>query len=354
VRMKLNESMRICRSWKDNIGDLTGRLWRNGIHPWKGKALIDSYLENLITRINEIFELRSQHDELLRLLSPEDQKRLNVDSTFDPFRKINAFYHNEYQSISWQQARKAYERNLEPMEKELCTRLRKEILGDKTNPSQLLREFQRWKGLMSRPTIKAELQGERESLLADLCDQVTQMKDEFESRTGQKFLDGGGNLPDKPPLANNMSEVVSSILWARQLSQKVDSNKKLCQSMLGDLRNIEKYNTLCEEFAVGIKEFENEQFKKWRDDIEGALNNKNEPLALQMSGRLMELDFDTGLLRVHYSEKLVTLLKDVRQLTELGFKLPKRVVDISEDGKKYYKEGVTLKQVANFYNNMSN
>jgi len=52
----------------------------------------------MIIRVNEIFELRSQHDELLRLLSPEEQKRLNVDSTFNPFRKINSFYTNEYQA----------------------------------------------------------------------------------------------------------------------------------------------------------------------------------------------------------------------------------------------------------------
>jgi hypothetical protein len=50
----------------------------------------------MIIRINEIFELRSQHDELLRLLSPEEQKRLNVDNTFGPFRKIQCFYTNEY------------------------------------------------------------------------------------------------------------------------------------------------------------------------------------------------------------------------------------------------------------------
>jgi hypothetical protein len=49
-----------------------------------------------VNRITEIFELRSQHDELLRLLTAEDLKRLNVDNTFSPFRKINVFYTNEY------------------------------------------------------------------------------------------------------------------------------------------------------------------------------------------------------------------------------------------------------------------
>ena len=85
----------------------------------------------MINRINEIFELRSQHDELLRLLTPEDLKRLNVDNTFTPFRKINAFYTNEYSSQSWQKAKTEYERIMEPMEKEICTKLRTEIFAEK-------------------------------------------------------------------------------------------------------------------------------------------------------------------------------------------------------------------------------
>jgi len=47
--------------------------------------------------MNEIFELRSQHDELLRLLTPEEQKEMKVESFFDPFRdnkgrKVSSFY----------------------------------------------------------------------------------------------------------------------------------------------------------------------------------------------------------------------------------------------------------------------
>lgn len=55
---------------------------------------------------------------------------------------------------------------------------------------------------------------------------------------------------------------------------------------------------------------------------------------------------------MNYSEKLVTLVKDARVLQEHGFKIPKAVLDVTENAKKFYKEGVTLKQVANFYNSM--
>jgi hypothetical protein len=90
----------------------------------------------MIIRIGVIFELRSQHDELLRLLTPEERERFKVNSAFDPFRKINSFYTNEYQTSSWLKAMKEYERTLEPMEKELCQKLRKEIFSEgKATPS---------------------------------------------------------------------------------------------------------------------------------------------------------------------------------------------------------------------------
>jgi len=96
VRVKLNECMRICRSWKDRVTELTREIWRSGAHRWEGKPHQDAYLDAMIQRITEIFEIRSQHDELLRLLSVEELQRHNVDSTFNPFRCINAFHCNEY------------------------------------------------------------------------------------------------------------------------------------------------------------------------------------------------------------------------------------------------------------------
>ena len=67
----------------------------------------------------------------------------------------------------------------------------------------------------------------------------------------------------------------------------------------------------------------------------------------------MEFDYEAGgLLKVNYSDKLVTLVKDSRLLAEMGFKIHKDIHTVVENAKKYYKEGVTLKQVANFYNSM--
>lgn len=102
----------------------------------------------------------------------------------------------------------------------------------------------------------------------------------------------------------------------------------------------------------------NERFQEWQDKILAVLKDRNSEQKDQMTGQLMEFDFETvsgsegGLLKVNYSEKLVTLVKDARAIGEHGFPVDKHIVDIVRQAKKFYKEGVALKQIANFYNSM--
>lgn len=59
-------------------------------------------------------------------------------------------------------------------------------------------------------------------------------------------------------------------------------------------------------------------------------------------------------MKVNYSDKLVTLVKDIRILSELGFKIPRTLNAVADNAKKFYREGVKLKKVATFYNSMGN
>ncbi len=74
------------------------------------------------------------------------------------------------------------------------------------------------------------------------------------------------------------------------------------------------------------------------------------PPSLQTNGRLMELSHHDGKLRVHYSDRLVTLLREVRQLAALGFLVPAKIQHTANTAQRFYRHGVVLKQVAHFYN----
>jgi dynein heavy chain 2 len=66
---------------------------------------------------------------------------------------------------------------------------------------------------------------------------------------------------------------------------------------------------------------------------------------LELNGRLMQLGHSDGKLNVNYSERLVTLLREVRALTTMGFVIPAKVQHCAAVGLKFYRHGVVLKQV---------
>ena len=68
--------------------------------------------------------------------------------------------------------------------------------------------------------------------------------------------------------------------------------------------------------------------------------------SLETNGRLMELDTKTGELIVNYGDRLVTLMREVRQLTGLGYAVPAKIQHVSNVAQKFYRHGCILKQVS--------
>ena len=59
----------------------------------------------------------------------------------------------------------------------------------------------------------------------------------------------------------------------------------------------------------------------------------------------MDLDQRDGKLRVHYGDRLVTLMREVRQLSALGFAVPAKIQQTASTANKFYRHGMILKQV---------
>lgn len=59
----------------------------------------------------------------------------------------------------------------------------------------------------------------------------------------------------------------------------------------------------------------------------------------------MELDHVSGTLNILYSDRLVTLLREVRQLSALGFAIPAKIQHVANTAQKFCKQAVILKQV---------
>ncbi len=101
------------------------------------------------------------HENLVRLLSPEEQQELSLSKSFTPFSGIHPLQPNPYTQSLWQAAVDQYGRSMQPAETKIASKLRDKLRALEAQPHQLLREFQRYKDLVKRPGVRKELLTER-------------------------------------------------------------------------------------------------------------------------------------------------------------------------------------------------
>ena len=72
------------------------------------------------------------------------------------------------------------------------------------------------------------------------------------------------------------------------------------------------------ELVTDLNNKKRKELSDWKREVEEAFKDDgDEPVALRMSGKLMSFD-KSGKLVVHFSERLVNLLREARQLCAIG------------------------------------
>ncbi|KFV89280.1 Cytoplasmic dynein 2 heavy chain 1, partial [Fulmarus glacialis] len=348
VKENLKAGILICEQWVSACEYLTGQLWqRYTLHPWKNEKYFPESLAKLGKRLDEVLTVRTLHEKLTFFLPAGEQNALYLAQVFEPFAGLNPVHYNPYTEPLWKAAVSQYERIIAPAEQKIASKLKKFISEIQDSPQQLLQTFQKYKELIRHPNISKELLFERETLLARLQDYVKDYQTDFETRCHGVPGDVSGPLSGK-----NLSEVVNNIVWVRQLELKVDDAIKLAEALLSDLSGFQIFHQSADSFLEQLKLYEQEQFDDWSRNIQSELSNPKSGLCIQANSPVMELDHVFGTLNILYSDRLVTLLREVRQLSALGFAIPAKIQHVANTAQKFCKQAVILKQVAHFYNSI--
>ena len=109
----------------------------------------------------QLLTIRTVNEQLTRLLPTADQEALNLSASFTPFTGLQPLLHNPYTEPLWTAAVAQYERGMSPAESRIASVLSSRLEKLEAQPNQLLREFQKFKELIRRPTIGKELVSQR-------------------------------------------------------------------------------------------------------------------------------------------------------------------------------------------------
>ncbi|TPX70937.1 hypothetical protein SpCBS45565_g01524 [Spizellomyces sp. 'palustris'] len=338
IKEHLHAAISVCDAWESAALTLTERLWPYyASHQWTGPPFTNSQLSAFTARLREIRSLRMTHDLLTQLLPSEEQLELHVEETLAVFNAVNPLHVNKYTETSWKSAVVQYFKILEPVEDKAISRLRSIFGSLQTSPSQLLREFQKYGDLIKRESIARQLASERDTLVDQLITGLKAIRNEF-----QDWVQEAKGLKGK-----NFPTAINNIVWARQTIMKIEETDRFVETCIGPMAS---YHQVSSEIYEDLRKYEKEQFAEWVADTEDAMEDPGGLMSLKRTGRLMELDFSDGKLRVNYSDELVTLIREVRQLLAMGFAVPAKIQQVTDNAQKYYRHGVVLKQVAHFYN----
>ncbi|KAL4829789.1 hypothetical protein H8958_009079 [Nasalis larvatus] len=326
----------------------------------------DPKLQNLLSELEaglgivlrrsdtNLTKLKFKEDDTRGILTPSDEFQFWIEQAHRGNKQISkerANYFKElFETIArplWKAAVSQYEKIIAPAEQKIAAKLKSCISEIQDSPQQLLQAFLKYKELVKRPTISKELMLERETLLARLVDSIKDFRSDFENRCRGIPGDASGPLSGK-----NLSEVVNNIVWVRQLELKVDDTIKIAEALLSDLSGFRCFHRNAEDLLDQLKLYEQEQFDDWSRDIQSGLSDSRSGLCIEASSRIMELDSNDGSLKVHYSDRLVILLREVRQLSALGFVIPAKIQQVANIAQKFCKQAIILKQVAHFYNSI--
>ncbi|KAI9144619.1 dynein heavy chain and region D6 of dynein motor-domain-containing protein [Paraphysoderma sedebokerense] len=344
IKDRFHKLVLLFKNWQEITDCLTTRYWKlSESRFWKGEKYENEELVLFRDRLSQIFRVRSTHDQMKALLKVSEEEIWADTEPLAAFSSLKLSECENYTNEIWKVAIDQYDRSVEQAEMKTVQLLQNSLSDLQSFPNQLLREFEKYEMLLSRDRIKAGLVNERQMLMGQLEANLSAV------RTRLQELNMMSPELMKSKAVSSKSAIVESLIWARQMIHKLKEISGLVTSLLLDIPQSSDYQKSSHQLLADMVQFSKDRFAEWINQIETELEH-NSDYTLHTTGKLMELDFANGNLKVNYGDGLVTLLRDVRILLSLNYPVPLKIQQVSDTASKYYRYAVVLKQVAHFYN----
>nr|CAD7453928.1 unnamed protein product [Timema tahoe] len=156
------------------------------------------------------------------------------------------------------------------------------------------------------------------------------------------------NKETEQELYSNESERSEQVGVAADIDKaSVSDMERTGVKILSDLRGFKELQGAAGALLRDLKEFHTDQFDGWTREVGMAIHNKS--LSLNTDEPVVQ--FEGGqLMHVNYNPRLVGLVREVRQLAVLGYKIPIKIQEAADLAKRFMRQAKALEQVANFHN----
>eukprot|EP01116_Phalansterium_solitarium_P024846 TRINITY_DN921_c0_g1_i7.p1 TRINITY_DN921_c0_g1~~TRINITY_DN921_c0_g1_i7.p1 ORF type:complete len:1316 (+),score=676.84 TRINITY_DN921_c0_g1_i7:209-4156(+) len=195
--------------------------------------------------------------------------------------------------------------------------------------------LQNFKDVKSRASINKQMNDKFSDVLKQYLNELHQMRDIFKMQH------------QHPPCLKNQPPVAGAIWWAHSLFQRI--KKPIVRfKTLPDMLNSELGQLVSKEYvAVGrmIRDYEAKLFASWSETVElAAQAHLKQPI-------LTEAHDDDGAqtIRVNFPHELITIMRETKYLSHLGFTIPETSKSVTLQEEAYVKYVEALNQMLALY-----
>uniref|UniRef100_A0A158Q7Q4 Cytoplasmic dynein 2 heavy chain 1 n=1 Tax=Elaeophora elaphi TaxID=1147741 RepID=A0A158Q7Q4_9BILA len=351
----LHAVISVCEQWKFAITTLVEKWKRDIDNPWKGGKPMISIFEILHKHTDKILSLKLLSNQMDELVGDKNGRKEMEQIIRNIFGTMPIFTCDISMQQNWENKSLEAERSIEPIVERALPVLRKRLQFNQLTDDAAINNLIKFKHFLNRPSIKEKLSMERETLLNRLANAVETQKRELIERITNSDV----------PVGQYLTEIAAKLIWIRREINKVENIKIVCDELLNDLTTYKTIEAKIQEAIDEMHSLESDSlnlksnfFSRLIDkyfrcqEMIQAVSNSTSSIALETSGKLMSIEQKGGNLIVNYSDRLVRLLREVRQLTGLGFVIPRKIIECANTGEQFYKYAIVLKQVAHFYNSV--
>ncbi|XP_022824430.1 dynein heavy chain, cytoplasmic isoform X3 [Spodoptera litura] len=238
---------------------------------------------------------------------------------------------------AWEAAVRRYEDRIDRVETRITAHLRDQ-LGTAKNANEMFRIFSRFNALFVRPHIRGAIREYQTQLIQRVKDDIETLHEKFKVQYPQSKCSRLSLVRDLPPVAG-------SIIWAKQIDHQLTAYLKRVEDVLGKgwENHIEGQKLKADGDSFRLKLDTQEVFDDWARKVQ----QRN----LGVSGRIFAIESvrarssKTGTilkLKVNFLPEIITLYKEVRNLKNLGFRVPLAIVNKAHQANQLYPFAISL------------
>ena len=259
-----------------------------------------------------------------------------VNLAYEAVKEVDGLDISKEGSEAWEAAMKRYDERIDRVETRITARLRDQ-LGTAKNANEMFRIFSRFNALFVRPHIRGAIREYQTQLIQRVKDDIETLHEKFKVQYNQSKACKMSHVRDLPPVSG-------SIIWAKQIDRQLTAYMRRVEDVLGKgwANHVEGQKLKADGDSFRAKLNTQEIFDDWARKVQ----QRN----LGVSGRIFAIENirarsgrgNQYKLKVNFLPEIIQLSKEVRNLKNLGFRVPLAIVNKAHQANQLYPFAISL------------